>query len=131
MTKTGKADGETTLQELKDLAEEFSKERSWQKHHKPRNLSMNIAVEAAELMEHYLWERDEGPDRREIADELSDVILSCLLFAVAEDIDISRSFRDKLARIKKKYPTTIFNEKNDSLEAYQKIKQEYRRKGGK
>lgn len=129
MSKANKSDAETTLQELKDLAETFSKERHWQKHHKPRNLSMNIAIEAAELMEHYLWEREEKPDQKEVADELSDVILSCLLFAVAENIDISQAFIDKLERIKKKYPTTIFNKDSDSLEAYKKIKQEYRRKG--
>jgi NTP pyrophosphatase (non-canonical NTP hydrolase) len=87
---------------------------------------MNIAIEAAELMEHYVWERDGEPDKAEVADELADVIFNCLNFAASQDIDITTAFMAKFERLQKKYPTTIFNADNDSLDDYQKIKQQYR-----
>lgn len=120
------ADAETTLQELKDLVAQFSRERNWGKHHGPKNLAMNIAIEAAELMEHYVWEYDGEPDKQEVADELADIIFNCLNFAATQDIDITKAFMSKFERLQKKYPTTIFNESNGSLDDYQKIKQKYR-----
>lgn len=121
-----KTDAETTLQELKDIVATFSRERNWGKHHAPKNLAMNIAIEAAELMEHYVWERDGEPNKSEVADELADIVFNCLNFAVSQDIDITSAFMDKFERLQKKYPTTIFNESNDSLDDYQKIKKQYR-----
>ncbi len=126
MVMSKRTDAETTLQELKDLVEQFSKERNWEKHHAPKNLAMNIAIEAAELMEHYVWERDGEPDKQEVTDELADIIFNCLNFAVTNNIDIASAFIDKLERIRKKYPTDVFNDSNDSLEDYQKIKKAYR-----
>ncbi len=119
-------DTTTTFQELKDIVAKFGKDRNWGKHHAPKNLAMNIAIEAAELMEHYVWERDGEPDKAEVADELADVIFNCLNFAASQDIDITTAFMAKFERLQKKYPTTIFNADNDSLDDYQKIKQQYR-----
>lgn len=119
-------DNNTTLQELKDIVEKFTKDRNWGKHHAPKNLAMNIAIEAAELMEHYVWERDGEPDKAEVADELADVLFNCLNFAITQDIDLAKAFLSKFERLEKKYPTTIFNKDNDSLDDYQKIKQAYR-----
>ena len=123
---SNKTDAETTLQELKDIVAKFGKDRNWGKHHSAKNLAMNIAIEAAELMEHYVWERDGEPDKHEVADELADVVFNCLNFAASQDIDITRAFMDKFERLQKKYPTTIFNKSNDSLDDYQKIKKQYR-----
>ncbi|TRZ93420.1 nucleotide pyrophosphohydrolase, partial [bacterium] len=46
---------EITLQEIKARIKQFIKERDWEKYHSPKNLSMSIAIEAAELMEHFQW----------------------------------------------------------------------------
>ncbi len=46
-------DSSTTIQELKNLAENFKKERDWGKHHDGRNLAISIAIEAAELLEQF------------------------------------------------------------------------------
>lgn len=122
----GRTDQETTFAELKDIVAKFGADRNWGKHHSPKNLAMNIAIEAAELMEHYVWERDGEPDKAEVADELADVIFNCLNFAATQGIDISSAFMSKFERLQKKYPTEIFNDSNDSLDDYQKIKQRYR-----
>ena len=47
------------LQEIKDRVLAFAKERDWEQFHAPKNLSMAIAAEAAELMEHFLWQSPE------------------------------------------------------------------------
>jgi NTP pyrophosphatase (non-canonical NTP hydrolase) len=122
-----KTDKTATIQELKDLVEKFGKDRNWGKHHSAKNLSMNIAIEAAELMEHFVWERDGDLDMDEVASELADVVFNCMNFAVSADIDITEAFLKKYQKLQAKYPVEIFNEKNDSLDEYQRIKQEYRK----
>jgi NTP pyrophosphatase (non-canonical NTP hydrolase) len=47
------SDTATTLQNLKDLVEQFTKERDWQKFHTPKNVSMALAGEVTELMEFF------------------------------------------------------------------------------
>lgn len=121
-----RGDESTTIAELKALVEKFAKDRHWQKHHSSKNLAMNIAIEAAELMEHFVWERDGEPDKDEYAAELVDIIFNCLNFAAVNNIDISEVFMKKYEKLQKKYPLEIFNEHNDSLEDYHRIKRQYR-----
>ena len=53
-------DQETGLQEIKDRVLAFARERDWEPFHSPKNLSMAISAEAAELMEHFLWQSPEA-----------------------------------------------------------------------
>lgn len=48
-------DNLTTINELKNLVKKFVEEREWHQWHSPKNVSMQIATEAAELMELFLW----------------------------------------------------------------------------
>ena len=48
-------DRDTTLADLRQRVADFVAARDWQQFHVPRNLSVAIAVEAAELMEHFQW----------------------------------------------------------------------------
>ena len=48
-------DDQTTVSELKALVANFVALREWQKYHRPKNLAMSLAIEAAELMEHFPW----------------------------------------------------------------------------
>ena len=121
-----KYDNETTLRELKELVEKFGKERNWGRHHTPKNLTMNIAIEAAELMEHYVWEREGKPDEDEVADELADILFNVLNFANSENIDLSSAFISKYEKLQKKYPVSTFNQDNDDLDEYRRIKKDYR-----
>ena len=103
-------DTKTTIQELKDKMAQFVTEREWDQFHAPKNLSMAIAAEAAELMEKFLWvdstasRKEVDANCQEIEDELADIIMASLAFANACDIDISGAFERKLALTKKKYP---------------------------
>jgi dCTP diphosphatase len=105
-------DTTTTLAVLKEAMRQFVAERSWEPFHSPKNLSMGAAVEAAELMEHFLWVDNEtsrqvahDPDKlAAIADEMADV--ACYLLALSNSlaIDLSEAILAKLAKNAIKYP---------------------------
>lgn len=99
-----------TLKELKDRARAFIAEREWVPFHSPKNLSMNISVEAAELMEKFLWLTTQesigevNKNRKEIEDELADILFSVLCFSNVTDIDLSTILERKMKEIGQKYP---------------------------
>lgn len=104
------ADKTTTLQELKDLAENFSKERDWDQFHSPKNISMDITIEAAELAEIFLWSGSKTSFERakeknqEVQDEVGDILHALLIFCNQTGIDLVEAFKQKLEKTKKKYP---------------------------
>ena len=49
------SDSETTVAELRRLVDDFVDQRDWHQFHTPKNLAMSLAIEAAELMEHFQW----------------------------------------------------------------------------
>jgi len=49
------SDDATTVGELRRLVADFVVQRQWQCYHDPKNLAMSVAIEAAELMEHFQW----------------------------------------------------------------------------
>ena len=99
-------DRDTTLQELKSLLDEFKKERDWGQFHDPKNLAEAISIEAAELLENFLWKDIEcsGEKTENIEDELADVIIHCINFANAADIDITSVVKRKIEKNAEKYP---------------------------
>jgi len=109
------ADSSTTIAELRELVRQFVDERDWRQFHSPKNLSMSLAIEAAELMEHFQWieaaeSRRVGDDASKIAevrDEMADVL--CYLLAIANEleIDMSDAMRDKMVKNAVKYPAEL------------------------
>lgn len=103
-------DTKTTLQDLKAIAKKFVIDREWQQFHSPKNLSMYTAIEAAELMEKFVWmENNESfaeldKNRSEIEDEMADVLICLVHFCNAANIDMASAFERKLAEVSKKYP---------------------------
>ena len=112
-----RGDSATTLQDLKDLVREFVRERDWERFHSPKNLSMAMAAEAAELMEHFLWDTLEASHEKarneDVADELADVLLYLLEFANMSEIDISAAVARKAKKNAEKYP--VEKSKGNSL----------------
>lgn len=101
------SDTTTNIQQLKDLVAGFVEERRWNRFHSPKNLSMSIAIEAAELMELFQW--TDGTDTADIPmgrvrEELADVIIYCLSLANATGIDLAEAVQDKVAANAQKYP---------------------------
>lgn len=105
-------DSQTTLAELREKVAEFVAARNWQPFHNPKNLAMSIAIEAAELQEHFQWLTIEEcreyarklENRLEVADELADILIYCLSFANATGIDVSDAVLKKLARNEHRFP---------------------------
>ncbi len=106
------SDTTTTLATLKDAVRRFAAERAWEPFHSPKNLSMGLAVEAAELMEHFLWidpdasrQIVQDPARLgEVADEMADVACYLLNLSNTLGIDLSEAILAKLAKNALKYP---------------------------
>ena len=108
------SDSATRISELRQVVSEFVQERDWRQFHSPKNLTMSLAVEAAELMEHFQWlTTDESREisaekSSEVADEMADVF--CYLLAISNElnIDLSASFENKMAKNRLKYPAVEF-----------------------
>src|SRR5215203_1868722 len=106
------SDSATTILELKTRVLAFVHEREWEQFHSPKNLSMALAAESGELMEHFLWATpeqslaiaNEPAKRARIADELADVVIYAIEFANMTGLDISAAIEAKMAANAKKYP---------------------------
>jgi dCTP diphosphatase len=105
-------DSATTISELKNHVLAFARARDWEQFHTPKNLSMALAAEAGELMEHFLWATAEqsraiaaDPVKGgKIADELADVVIYALEFANATHLDLAAAIETKMEANAKKYP---------------------------
>ncbi|TWT83782.1 MazG nucleotide pyrophosphohydrolase domain protein [Planctomycetes bacterium CA13] len=107
-------DQETTVAQLRDVVERFVAERNWHSFHNPKNLSMSLAIEAGELMEHFQWlSLDEAalvaadPKRKhDVGEELSDCLAYILAIANAMEIDLTEALKAKMIRNAVKYPAS-------------------------
>ena len=112
MDKSRDSCDDDRLNELNRLVLQFAQDRDWLQFHTPKNLSMAIAAEAAELMEHFLW--DEGSrslekvksaaHRDSIEQELADVLILTIQFANVAGFDLEKIVRDKIALNENTYP---------------------------
>jgi len=106
------SDSTASVAELKSRVLAFARERDWEQFHAPKNLSMAIAAEAAELMEHFLWATPEqsreiakdAAKRAALAEELADVVIYALEFANVTGLDLAAAIEAKMAANAKKYP---------------------------
>ena len=121
-------DAKTTIGELKEIVDQFKKDRNWGKHHTPKNLAVSITLEAAELLEHFQWDNLEKNDKGEIASELADIMIYCLHFANVSGVDIAGAIKCKLEHLSKKYPAELFRSGKIGAKEYWEIKAHYRAK---
>lgn len=117
-----------SLKYLQEKIREFIRERDWLKYHSPKNISMSIAIEAAELMEHFQWlTADESKEslrdknkRVEIEDELADIAIYILDFCAHFGVDLEKSILRKLDKAAKKYPARLVKGKAHKYTYYLK-----------
>lgn len=110
------SDTQTPIQQLKDLMRSFVDERDWRQFHSPKNLSMSLAIEAAELMEHFQWidvavsrqVKDDPAKLAAIGEELADVLCYALALSNELGLDISQIVQAKMAKNAVKYPAAEF-----------------------
>jgi len=100
----------TQLEELRAVVRQFVSERGWDQHHNPKNLAIAMTVEAAEVLEHFQWLSEAesfrlSPEkRREVAHELSDVLMGVIRVADLLEIDLATAFAEKMELNRQKYP---------------------------
>lgn len=106
------SDQTTTVAALREMVRQFVDARDWRQFHSPKNLSMAMAIEAAELMEHFQWisteaSREIGTDDAKlqaVQEELADVLCYALAIANELQIDVATAMRDKMKKNERKYP---------------------------
>lgn len=110
------SDKTTSVMDLRELVHRFVDARDWQQFHSPKNLSMAMAIEAAELMEHFQWITAEASRKinenkeslEAVSEELADVVCYALAIANELGIDVSESMRRKMIKNEVKYPAAEF-----------------------
>ena len=100
----------SALTALQNRISRFVTMRAWHQFHSPKNLSMALSVEAAELMEHFQWlSQAESADlapakKREVAAEMADVFIYLLRMAEQLEVDLIEAAERKMDENAEKYP---------------------------
>ena len=97
---------------LQERLREFARERDWEQFQTPKNLSMALAVEAAELLQEFQWL--EGGDSeaaklppeklRAVGLEMADILLYLVRLADRLKLDLLALAADKLEINQQRYP---------------------------
>ena len=89
----------------------FARERDWEQFHSPKNLSMALASEAGELLEHFQWLSEaqsaaiDGDKKEAVALELADILIYLIRLSERLDIDLVDAANRKLAINRSRYPS--------------------------
>lgn len=107
-------DDKTSISQLKELVHDFISERDWHKYHKPKNIAVSVVLEASELLEHFQWsppasEKIDEEKKKQISEELADVMAYLLSLANVLNIDVSSSMVEKMKKNREKYPSEVFH----------------------
>ncbi len=98
------------IQKLTKLIIKFRDAREWKKFHNPKDTSLSLVLEAAEVVEHFQWKNNKEikeyikDHKKEIGEELSDVLYWVLLMSYDLGIDIKKAFEKKIVISNRKYP---------------------------
>jgi NTP pyrophosphatase (non-canonical NTP hydrolase) len=98
------------LHALQNMIRKFVDERDWDQFHNPKDLSISLALEAAEVMEHFQWKDAEEMAKHledmneEVSEELADVLYWVLLLANKAGVDLVVGFEKKMHKNAAKYP---------------------------
>ena len=101
------------LEELRIRIADFARERDWDQFHSPKNLSMALIVEAAELLEHFQWlkqsESYQLPDDKlkAVEEELADILVYLVRIADQLGIDLISATNRKIISNEAKYPADM------------------------
>ena len=108
-----KKDEQTSIQEIRDITQKFVQERDWESYHSPRALAEAISIEAAELLENFLFQKDPNihPDKLEaITDEMADIYI--YLMSLCNSLQLpsfAECIYEKMEKNRKKYPINKFH----------------------
>jgi NTP pyrophosphatase (non-canonical NTP hydrolase) len=95
------------LRELEERMHAFVRGKGWyeadsSRPQLPKNLAISLALEAAEILEHFQWQ-EEVSDKSALAGELADVALYLLQLASISGVDLEQAILDKLEQNKDRH----------------------------
>ena len=99
-----------SLDNLKTRLGEFTKDRDWDQFHSPKNLSMALIAEAAELIEHFQWLTQEqsanlsAEKLKEVEQELADILIYLVRISDKLGINLIEAANKKVEMNAVKYP---------------------------
>jgi len=94
------------MSDIKEIIDElikFRDERDWNQFHNPKDLALAINIEAAELLEEFLWKNHEEASKENIKEELADVLTYSFLMAEKYGFDVKQIVFDKMKKNAEKY----------------------------
>ena len=100
----------TDLESLRNQLRTFAADRDWDQFHSPKNLAAALAVEAAELLEHFQWLTEAESQQlpleaiNEIRAEVADVLLYLIRIGDKLGIDLIAAAKAKMVLNAVKYP---------------------------
>lgn len=119
------SDSTSTIKELQQLCRTFREQRGW-KGDKASTFAKDIAVEAGELLDHFVWEEEAYQDdpemTREICYELADVLYGVLVLAEILGADLSTTLAEKIKILEQKYPAAACREKMTEVSPKERLK---------
>ena len=98
------------IESLKLKLQKFAEERDWDQFHSPKNFSMAMIVECAELVEHFQWLTDEQSKNLsaetldEVSLEMADIFIYLIRLADKLDVDLIETAKRKMILNAEKYP---------------------------
>ena len=99
------------IKKIQERLENFAKDRNWEQFHTPKNLTMALSVEVAELVEIFQWSNSGGLDeikdpetRKKIEEEIADVLIYLIKISGKLDLDLEKIINQKIEKNEKKYP---------------------------
>ncbi len=98
------------LESLKQKIRQFIIDRDWDQFHNPKDIALSLTLEAAEVLEHFQWKKQEEVEaylashREEFGEEVADVFIYLIQLADKAGIDLLKAANDKMSKNAKKYP---------------------------
>ena len=94
----------TDNEEIIQALIEFRNERDWEQFHNPKDLALAINVEAAELLELFLWKNANDANTKKVKEELADIFAFAFLLADKYKFDVKEIVLEKIKQNGEKYP---------------------------
>jgi NTP pyrophosphatase (non-canonical NTP hydrolase) len=114
-----------SLEQLRERLAQFAAARDWDQFHSPKNLSMALIAEAAELIEHFQWLTQEQSRKlpadklAEVAQELADIQIYLIRIADKLGVDLVAAANDKITRNEQRYPADRARGSSARAKAYE------------
>jgi dCTP diphosphatase len=103
------------IPDLKITLRAFAEERDWEQFHSPKNLSMALAGEAGELLEHFQWlTEDESRSLvndtarlAKVSEEVADIMIYVVRICDKLNINLESAVEAKIRANASKYPVSL------------------------